>query len=71
MKNRVAIKLLIRCTHVLARCHILYMTNLDQLVDFIVSYDAKDLKKFLERTAKNASYLCKIAIIKFIEAVGL
>ena len=47
------------------------MTNFDQLVDLIVSYDAKGLKKFLERTAKNASYTYKIAIIEFIEAVGL
>ena len=37
MKNRMAIKALIRCTHFLAHRHIPHMTNFDQLVDLIVS----------------------------------
>ena len=31
----------------------------------------KDLRKFFERTGKNASYFSKIAIVEFIAAVGL
>ena len=71
MKNRMAIKALICCTHFLARRHIPHMTNFDQLVDLIVSCGAEDLRKFLERTGKNASYTSKIAVVEFIEAVGL
>ena len=47
------------------------MTNFDQLVDLIVSCGAEDLRKFLERTGKNASYTSNIAVVEFIEAVGL
>ena len=47
------------------------MTNFDQLVDLIVSCGAEHLRKFLERTGKNASYTSKIAAVEFIEAVGL
>ena len=71
MKNRMAIKALTRCTHFLARRHISHMTNFDQLVDLIMSCGAEDLRKFLERTGKNASYTSKIAVVEFIEAVGL
>ena len=71
IKNRMAIKALIRYTHFLARRHILHTTNFDQPVDFIVSFGAEDLRKFLERTGKNASYTSKIAVVEFIEAVGL
>ena len=62
MKNRMAIKALIRCTHFLAR---------RQLVDLILSCGVEDLRKFLERTGNNASYMSKIAVVEFIEAVGL
>ena len=61
MKNR--IKALIRCTHFLACHHIPHMTNFDELVDLIVSCRAEDLRKFLERTGKNASYTFKIAVV--------
>ena len=71
MKNRMAIKALIRCTHFLARRHIPHMTNFDQLVDLIVSCGAEDMRKFLERTGKNASYTSKIAVVEFIEAIVL
>ena len=56
LKNRMAIKALIRCTHFLARRHIPYTTNFDELVDSIVSCGAEDLKRFLERAGKNATY---------------
>ena len=47
------------------------MTNFDQLVNLIVSYGAENLRKFFERTGKNASYTSQLAVVKFIEAVGL
>ena len=52
MKNRMAIKALLCCTHFLTRHHISYMTKFDQIVDLIVSCGAEDLKKFHERTGK-------------------
>ena len=56
LKNRMAIKALTRCTNFLARRHIPHTTNFDELVDFIVSCGAEDLKRFLERARKNATY---------------
>ena len=47
------------------------MTKFDLLVDLIMSCGAEKLKKFLERTGKNAIYLSKIAVVEFIEAVDL
>ena len=49
LKNMMAIKALIRCTHFLAHRHIPHTTNFDELVDLIVSCGAEDLKRFLER----------------------
>ena len=60
LKNRMAIKALIRCTHFLARRHIPHTTNLDKLFDVIVSCGAEDLKWFLEGAGKNATYTSKI-----------
>ena len=71
MKNRMAIKALICCTHFLVRRATSPHEQFDQLVDLIVSCGAKDLRKFLERTGKNASYTSKTAVVEFIEAVGL
>ena len=65
LKNRVAIKTLIRCTHILARRHIPHTTNFDELVDLIVSCGAEDLKRFLERAGKNATYISKIAVVSY------
>ena len=70
MKNRMAIKALIRCIHFLACHHIPHMTNFDQLVDLIVSCGAVDLRKFLESARKNASYTSKIAVVEFIEVTS-
>ena len=47
------------------------MTNFDQLVDIILSCGVKNLRKFLERTGKNASYTSKIAVVEFMDEVGL
>ena len=70
MKNRMDIKAPLPCTHFLARRHISHMINFDKLVDLITSCGAKDLRMFLERTGKNASYTSKIALVELIEAVG-
>lgn len=56
MKNRAAIKSLIRCTHFLARQHIPHTTNFDKLVDLVVSCGGEDLKHFLENAGRNATY---------------
>ena len=71
LKNRIAIKALILCTYFLARLHTPHTTNFDELVYLIVSCGAEDLKRFLERTGKNATYTSKIAVVEFIEEVGL
>ena len=66
-----ALKALIHCTHFLAHHRIPHTTNFDELVDLIISCGAEDLKRFLERAGKNANYTSKIAVVEFVEAVGL
>ena len=70
-KNRLAIKALIRCTHFLVRRHIAHTTNFDELVDLVVSCGAEDLRRFLESAGKNASYMSKVAVVEFVEVIGL
>ena len=48
LKNRMAVKALIRFTHFLACCHIPRTINFEEFVDLIVSGGAEDLKRFLE-----------------------
>ena len=55
-KNRAAIKPLICCTHFLAHNHIAHTTNFDKLVDLEVSCGGEDLRYFLEKAGKNATY---------------
>ena len=71
LKNRMAIKVLIHYTHFLARRHIPHTTNFDELADLIIYCGAEDLKRLLERAGKNATYTSKIAVVEFVEAVGL
>ena len=71
LKNRIAIKALIRCTNFLDRRHISHKTNFDELDDLIVSCGAEDLKSFLVRAGKNATYTFKSAFVEFIETVGI
>ena len=40
-------------------------------MDVVVSCGAEDLRRFLEKAGKNASYMSKIAAVEFVEAVGL
>ena len=46
IKNRSGIKVLLLCTHFLARQHIPHTTNFDKLVDLVVSCGGEDLKQF-------------------------
>lgn len=70
LKNRAAIKSLIRCTHFLARQHIPHTTNFEKLVDLVVSCGGESLKRFLESTGKNAVYTSHVAVVEFVEALG-
>ena len=69
LNNRAAIKALLRCTHFLARHHIAHTTNFSELVDLVVSC-GEDLRLFIERAGRNATYTSKNAVIDFIEAIG-
>ena len=44
MRNRAAVKSLIRCTYFLARQHIAHTTNFSKLVDLVVYCGGEDLK---------------------------
>jgi len=39
-------------------------------VDLVVSCGAKNLKYFLEKAEKNATYTSKDAVIDFVETIG-
>ena len=71
MKNRTAIKALLRCTHFLARNHIAHTTNFDRLIDLVVCCGGEDLKQFIESAGRNATYTSKDAVVEFVEAIGL
>ena len=69
MKNRAAVKALIRCPHFLACQHIAHSTNFEKLVSLIVACGGEDLKTFLESAGKNAMYTSRIAVTEFIDAL--
>ena len=69
MRNRAAVKSLIRCTHFLARQHIAHITYFSKLVDLVVSCGGEDLKYFM-KTGKNATYASHIAVVEFVKALG-
>ena len=71
LKNRAAIKSLLRCTHFLARNYIAHTTNFGDLVELVVSCGGEDLKRFTEKAGKNAHYTSKDAVVGFVEALGL
>ena len=70
MKNRAAVKALIRCPHFLACQYIAHMTNFEKLVTLVVACGREDFKTFLESAGKNAMYTSRIAVTEFIEALG-
>ena len=70
MKNRAAVKALIRCPHFLAHQHIAHSTNFEKLVSLVVACGGEDFKTFLESAGKNTMYTSRIAVTEFIEALG-
>ena len=71
MLNRKAIKSFFRCAHFLVCQHIPHTTNFDKLVKLVVSCGGEDLKNFLDRTGRNAVYTSYVAVVEFIEALGI
>ena len=55
MRNRAAVKSLIRCTHFLACQHIAHTTNFSKLVDLVVSCGGEDFKYFMEHISHSSS----------------
>ena len=45
-------------------------TAYNQLVDLVVSCGGEHLKNFMERAGKNATYISKVAVTEFVEAIG-
>ena len=70
LKNRLAIKSLLRCTHFLARNRIAHTTNFGDLIDLVVTCGDEDLKQFVDKAGKNAHYTSKDAVVDFVEALG-
>ena len=70
-KNQKAIKALLGCTHYLCQQQIHHITNFSNLIDLIVSCGGKDLKEFVHKAAKNASYTSTDAVTDFVEAIGV
>lgn len=70
VKNSVAVKALLRCTHFLTKHHIPHTTNFDQLVDLVVSCGGEHLKNLWRELEKNATYTSKEAVTEFVEAIG-
>ena len=70
MKNRMAIKALLRCTHFLTRRHIAHTTNFEGLVNLIESCGSEYLKAFKESAGKNATYTSTDSVVGFVEALG-
>ena len=70
LKNRLAIKSLLRCTHFLARDHIAHTTTFGDLLDLVVTCGGEDLKRFVDKAGKNAHYTSKDAVVDFVEALG-
>ena len=60
-----------RCAHFLARQHIPHTTNFDKLVKLVAQCGGEDLKNFLDRTGRNAVYTSHVAVVEFIEALGI
>ena len=70
LKNRLAIKSLLWCTHFLAYNRIAHTTNFGDLVDLVVTCGGRDLKKFVDKAGKNAHFTSKDAVVDFVEVLG-
>ena len=69
--NRAAVKSFIYCAHFLARQHIAHTTNFENLVELVVSCGGVDLKNFLERIGRNAVYTSHVAVVEFMDVLGI
>ena len=65
MKNRAAIKSLIRCTHFLALQHIAHTTNFDKLIDLVVA-----CKVLHGENRKECDIYISTAVVEFVEVIG-
>ena len=68
MLNRKAIKSFICCAHFFAHQHIPHTTNFDKLVEVVVSCGGEDLN---DRTGRNVVHTSHVAVVEFIEALGI
>ena len=66
LKNRTAIKALLRCTHFLARNHIAHTTNFDKLIVLVVCCGGDDLKQFIQSAGRNAHTLLKTLLLSLL-----
>ena len=69
--NRKAMKSFIHCAHFLARQHVPHTTNFDKLVELVVSCGGEALKNFMDRPGKKGVCSSHIAVVEFIEALGM
>jgi len=70
MLSKETIKSFFCCAYFLAYQHIPHTTNIDKLVELVVSCGGEGLKKFLDKTGRNAMYTSHVAVVEFIEALG-
>lgn len=70
VKDREAIKALVRCAHYVACHHVAHTTNYEDLVSLAVSYGAQPLAHFIENAANNATHCSTTTVIGFVEAIG-
>ena len=70
IKNRMAIKTLLRRTHFLTWCHIAHTTKFENLVSLVESCDSEYLKVFSESSGRNATYRFTDSVVGFVEALG-
>ena len=72
VKNRTAIKALLRCTHFLTlhHIHVPHTTNFDELLHLKLSCGGQYLQVFHESAGKNVVYTSKDSVVQFVEALG-
>ena len=69
MKNRAAVKSLVRCTHFLVCIHLPQTTKFEKLVDLVVSCGSETLTYFI--AARNTLYTSHVVAIEFVEALSM
>ena len=71
LKNREAIKSLLCCTLFLAHNTLPTLLISAKLVDLVMNCGGDNLKHFLEKAGKDATYTSKNAVVDFAETIGL